>query len=349
MVKSAPMPVPDSKSLQVFQSLLVSGPPEPAEYGELLAALEAEQHLEHALALLRHARPDLVLWGPALAQLKEAAGRSRTRRMSLWQVDPHRRTLRLRFEVLRPACGLNPPALVASLARLLMDAGLPVAMGLEKNPRPAVQVGHPLPLDVEGWREWADAVLQEGPGLPLEALPAHLNGFAPEGLRVLQCALVPNFASPVSDLCRQGHWQWPCPEALLEHARERVAAFETATCFEVERPGKVEGQKIAKRVDIRALLGGLAWDGPRLGFETRIGPGQAANPRKLLAGILGVAPEDIQGLARTEVDLRPDPRLLHAEKFTPKLHNMFEDAVLLNSGSNIRIVEEDDEDPLILG
>jgi radical SAM-linked protein len=343
------MPVPDTKSLQVFQSLLVSGPLEPEPYRALLEALEAERHLEHALALLKHARPDLALWGPALVQLKDAAARSRTRRMSLWQVDPHRRTLRLRFEVRGPACAMNPPALVASLARLLMDAGLPVAMGLEKNPRPAVHLGHPLPLGVEGWREWADAVLQEGPGLPMEALPAHVNAFAPEGLRVLQVALVPNFASPVSDLCRQGHWQWPCPEALLEQARERVAAFEAATAFEVERPGKVEGQKLAKRVDIRALLGGLQWEGPRLSFETRIGPGHAANPRKLLASILGTAPEDILGLARTEVELRPDPRLLQAEKFTPKLHNMYEDAVLLNSGSNIRIVEEDEDDPLILG
>ena len=312
-------------------------------------SLEQERHLEHALALLKQARPDPAVGGTVLAALKEAVAKSRLRRMSLWQVDPHRRTLRLRFEVRRPICGLHPPALVARLARLLMDAGLPVAMGLEKNPRPAVHLGHPLPQDVEGWRECADAVLQEGPPVALEALPRFINAHAPEGLKILHCSVVPNHASPVAELCRLGHWQWPCPEAQLAEARERVAAFVASDRFDLEKPGKVEGQKGAKQVDIRPLLAEVKWEGTRLGFQTRIGPGLAPNPRKFLAAILGTLPEAILGLARTDVELAEDPRLLQAEKFTPKLHNMYEDAVLLDSPSNLELLDDDDDDVVILG
>lgn len=349
MEKSAPIPVHDSASLQALQSILKGEPPAAATLQLLLAALEQERHLEHALNLLKQARPDPVRWAGVLAQLKEAVAKSRIRRMSLWQVDPHRRTLRLRFEALEPICGLHQPALVARLARLLMDAGLPVAMGLEKNPRPAVQLGHPLPPEVAGWCEWADAVLQEGPPVSLEALPGFINAHAPEGLRILHCAIVPNHASPVSDLCRLGLWRWECAGDLLEHAQERVAAFVASAHFELEKPGKVDGQKGAKRIDIRPLLGELRWEGAWLSFQTPIGPGVAPNPRKFLAAILGVTPEAILRLVRADVLLREDPRLLQAEKFTPKLHNMYEDAVLLDSGSLIEEVEDDDDDAVILG
>ena len=349
MEQSASKPPQEVSSLQIFQNLIQAAPPEPGALQGLLAALGAENHLEHALTALKQARPDPLLWGGVLAGLKEAVARSRTRRMSLWQVDPRRRTLRLCLEVRSPACGLHPPALLSALARMLMEAGLPLAMGLEKNPRPAVHLGHPLPLGVEGLCEWADAGLQEAPGVPLEALPGLLSAHAPEGVKVLRCAFVANHGSGVAELCRLGRWRWDCPEALLGLARDRVAAFLASERFEVGKPAKVGGQKAAKVVDLRPLLGEVAWDGPALGFHTRLGPGEAANPRKLLAAILEVLPEAIQGLVRTAVDLREDPRLLQEEKFAPKLHNMFEDAVLLGSGGNVRIIDEDDDEPLRLG
>jgi len=54
-------------------------------------------------------------------------------------------------------------------------------------------------------------------------------------------------------------------------------------------------------------------------------------------------------LARTAVDLAEDPRLLQAERFQPKLHNMFEDAVLLGAEGNIRVVDDEEDEPLVLG
>lgn len=341
-----PIEAPAPVTFLAFQGMLAAGPPPAETWDALVAALQEEARLELALAALRQSRLDPALWGPLQARMREAVAKARTRRMSLWQVDPHRRTLRLRFQVTAPATDRHPSAMLALLAKALLDAGLPLAMGLEKNPRPAVVLGHPLPLGVEGLSEWADAVLREAPGVPLEALPQRLNACAPEGLRFLECLAVPNHASRVADLCRRAHWLWNCPPELLEPARARVEAFLAAPVFEMEKP-KAGGP--GPRVDIRGLLAELRWEGPGLAFATRISGGEAANPRKLLAAVLGLEAAAILGLRRIRVDLAEDPRVLQGHRFEPKLHNMFEDAVLLEAGSNIRIIEEDDDEPLRLG
>jgi hypothetical protein len=325
--------------------MLAADPPEPEAFEGMLRELESGRRLEHAWLMLRRARPDPARWAAAAARMKAAVERSRSRRMSLWQNDPDRVTLRLRFALGAPACA-QPAALPALLAGTLAAAGLPVAVGLEKTPRPAVHLGHPLPAQVEGRSEWADVVLLEAPPVPPGDLPELVNAHAPQGLVLLQCLQVPNYASPVADLCRTAHWRWACPPADLDAVRARVAAFLDCERFEVERTGKIGGQKGVKRVDIRPLLEDCRWQGADLLFRTRIAPGEAANPRKLLAAVLGL---EVQGLVRTAVDLDEDPRLLQAEKYQPKLHNMYEDAVLLGARGNIRILDEDDDEPLILG
>jgi hypothetical protein len=80
-----------------------------------------------------------------------------------------------------------------------------------------------------------------------------------------------------------------------------------------------------------------------------MGAHQAINPLKMLGAILGVEAQRITGLLRIAVDLKPDPRLGQAERFQPKLKNMYEDAVLLSGGSNIVLVDEDDDEPIRLG
>jgi radical SAM-linked protein len=348
MEKLNSAPLQGSQALSALQAMLAAPPPEGDPLEQLLVELEQEQRLEHALLLLKEARLDPGLWGGFRARLKARVEASRARRMSRWQGDPERRSLRLRFEVLAPACGQHPAGLVALLARTLMAAGLPVAMGLEKSPRPALHLGHPLPLQVEGFSEWADVVLLENVPVALAELPARINAQAPQGLRILECLQVPNFASPVAELCQRAHWRWRCPAEWLERARARMDRFVASERFEIEKPAKVQGQKASKLLDIRPLVAECRWDGTDLLFQTRIAPGEAANPRKLLAAILDLG-VPIEGLARLGVELGEDPRLLQADKFQPKLHNMFEDAVLLDSGSHIRIVEDDDEEPIRLG
>ena len=346
MENPVPMPIQGSPSLAAFAGMIAAGPPESFE--EIITALEGEGSLEHAWLILRQARPEPALWGRFQARMKAVLEQSRTRRMSRWQTDPNRVTLRLRFAVRAPASAQHPAGLLSLLAGTLMAAGLPVAVGLEKTMRPAIHLGHPLPPLVEGLSEWADVVLLEPARVPLPELPARINARAPQGLELLQCFQVPNFASPVASLCRAAHWRWTCPEPWLDTARERMDGFLGSERFEIDKPGKIGGQKASKRVDIRLLLEDCRWSGAGLLFRTRIAPGEAANPRKLLAAILGPGPE-IQDLVRMSLELAEDPRLEQADRFQPKLHNMFEDAVLLGAGGNIRIVEEDDDDPIVLG
>jgi len=102
-------------------------------------------------------------------------------------------------------------------------------------------------------------------------------------------------------------------------------------------------------LDQRLLIPEMHWDQDTLGFTTRMESLQAINPLKVLGAILHLDHAGIHGLVRTQVDLKADPRLGQAERFEPKLKNMYEDAVLLGGGSNIVLVDDDDDEPTILG
>ncbi|MGA2080547.1 MAG: TIGR03936 family radical SAM-associated protein [Holophaga sp.] len=345
---SAPFPV--SPSFEALGRMLAAGFPEDADevLDRALQDLERERRLDQAWLLLRQARPDPARWGGFMARVKARVNQGRGLRMNLSATDPDRITLRLQFELRTPACVHNPAALLGVLTGALLAAGFPVALGPDKSLRPAIHLGHPLPPMVEGRGEWADVALTEGTRATERELADRINEHAPPGLRILQCRQVPNHGSPVADLCRQAQWRWTCPAPALEAARERVEAFLASPVFEVGRTGKIGGQKGAKRVDIRPLLEDCRWEGAELRFRTRLAPGEATNPRKLLSAILGLEiPPD--GLARLSVDLGEDPRLAEPGKFEPRLRNIYEDAVLLESGGSIRILEDDDDEPVVLG
>lgn len=336
--------------LQAFRDILADVP-DLTLLEALLPRLRKAGVLEQALLDLKRTHPkkgQADPWEPIRARLSLDVARERERRMASWQRDPRRCSLRLRLELLGSACLLHPPAQQALLAQAFLEAGLPLAMGLERSPRPLIRWGHPLPQGVAGCSEWADAILREEPQALLSSLPAHINAHAPEGLRVLEALPLSNHASPVLELCHEALWAWTCPDVLRPLAEARLAAFLAAETFQIEKTGKVGGQKQVKPVEVRHLVSGMVWEGDRLRFTTSLSAGTALNPIKLLAGVLGCELAAITGLARLEVRLRPDPRLADVEKYEPKLHNIFEDAVLLESGSHIRIVDEDDDEPLVL-
>ncbi|MCE1229833.1 MAG: DUF2344 domain-containing protein [Firmicutes bacterium] len=257
--------------------------------------------------------------------------------------NPLRRTLRLGLEILHPATGLNPSGLLHALAPLLAHAGLQVAPSREKRPRPQISLGPLLPLGVESLGEWAQAELSEPPNRPLPALQEQLNASAPKGLRITSLEIVPNHGSPLLELAQEAQWRWLPPEDLKDMAPGPMKAFEAADSFELEKVGKVEGAKTVKRREVRSIVTAMAWREHALFFSTRLEQGEALSPLKLLAAILGVEPARITGLTRLAVILGDDPRLAEPHAFEPKLHNMYEDAVLLESDDTLRIVDEDDE------
>jgi len=142
-------------------------------------------------------------------------------------------------------------------------------------------------------------------------------------------------------------WRWDCPADLLEPAQAKMDAFMRASHFEIEKTGKVEGRKMLKRIEVRHVVEHLAWEGDSLFFSTRLQAGEAPSPLKLLGGILGVAPDQIQGLTRLKVVLGQDPRLEQSEKYEPKLHNIYEDAVLLEGPGNLEFIDDDDDGLLL--
>jgi radical SAM-linked protein len=255
--------------------------------------------------------------------------------------------LRLQYQRTGTAAARLPSEILRLLLETFQAAGLQPALGLEKRPRPMLHLGHPLPQGTEGLQEYVEVVLQ-GPTIDPDPVPG-LNAVAPEGLTFMSCEVLPDYATPVLDLCQRAEWRWRCPETLRTGAAERIRAFLAADSFQIEKTGKEGGQKQVKKVEVRPLVLAMQWDGDALRFETRLEPGQALHPAKLLGGILGVEPARITGLVRTRIDLAEDPRLDQAERFEPKLKNMFEDAVLLKAGPNLRLIDEDEDEPLQLG
>jgi len=277
----------------------------------------------------------------------EATEPARQNRQANWQLDARKVRIRLRYRRTAAAAALLPAEFLAALVETFRAAELELALGLEKRPRPMINLGHPLPLGTEGRGEYLEVILARSP-VDSELL-LKLNSVVREGIEFLATELLPDYATPTLDLCRRAEWQWPCPADLRVEAEVRVQSFLAAETFQIEKSGKEGGQKCLKKVEIRPQVEVMEWSGNLLQFALSLEPGQALHPAKLLAGILGLDPAEVRGLVRTRIDLAPDPRLDQAERFEPKLKNMFEDAVLLKAGSNLKLIDEDDDEPVRLG
>jgi hypothetical protein len=173
---------------------------------------------------------------------------------------------------------------------------------------------------------------------------ARLNHRLPSGLRIYQWDCLPVYASPVSERARLSLWRWEVPPGRQAEIRAGASTFIDAENWPWER-GPLK-QDVA---DLRAIIAEMHWEGDALVFATHMGVFQAINPLKMLGAIFDLDPASMTGLVRVNVDLKPDARLGQAERFEPKLKNMYEDAVLLGGGSNITLVEEDDDEPIHLG
>ena len=219
-----------------------------------------------------------------------------------------------------------------------------IALDLAKRPRPLLGAGLPLPAGAGGLTETMDCVFKKEPVDDPAALLERLNHRLPAGLRIHQWVVLPAYASPVGDLALLSHWRWEVPPEQLEQVKKRVSAFLESDLWLWNRGSS----KAEAELDLHRLIPDMRWEKNALCFTSAMGTFQAINPLKMLGALLELDPADILGLARTHVDLKPDPRLSQAERFEPKLKNMYEDAVLLGGGSNIVLVDDDDDEPLLL-
>ena len=341
-------PLQVSPAFQAMRRLVAAGAPEPERMEELLQALDQERRLEQAWLLLRLARPDPARWGPWPGRMKALLEQDRVRRMNVWQTDPDRATLRLAFALRAPACRQNPAGVISLLAWALLDAGLPLAVGLEKALRPAIHLAHPLPPMVPGDWEWADAILAQGAGLPAPDLVASINAHAAPGLRTASasscpttlrrrrsCAGGPTGAGPA----RRPGWRRP--------GRAWTPSW-PASASSWRRPARSKGRKAP-----RSWTSGPWWKRAAGTVPACISrrPSPPAGPPTPASSW----PPSWAGRWRRRNWSAPGWSWERTRAWSirtgtqPKLHNMFEDAVPLGAGGRIQIVEDDDDEPLRLG
>ncbi len=333
--------------LQELRGLIEGGTGPDPEF--LIGKLIEAERLEEAVDLLRTSRQGATTPSPLcealLARLAPLALKARQRRSATWSMDSRRTLIRLQFAKEEPALAFDDGAIRSLFLRAFRLEGLALALDLAKRPRPLLTTGLPLPAKVGGQAEFMDAVLKVEPWEAPVVLMARLNQRLPDGLHIQQWNQLPDYAAPVGDLALGSHWCWPVPADLRGPTAERVAAFLATEA----RPWDRDGTKAEAPLELRTIVQELRWEEVALCFSTGMGPFSALNPVKVLGAILALEPESIQGLFRRGIDLRKDARLDQAERFEPKLKNMYEDAVLLSGGSNIVLVEDDDDEPIRLG
>lgn len=313
-----------------------------------IQAIVGDDLAEEAVEMLRASRRDAVDKAPVeafISRLAPHAAKARQRRSALWQLDTRRALIRFSYEKDDGAIGFDDGDLHAIFLQALRLEGLRLALDLGKRPRPLLSVGLPLPAGARGRAESMDAVLKQEPLDEPLALMARLNRRLPEGLRIHQWDSLPGYASAVGDLALLARWCWEVPLGLRNQAGTKVAAFLERDAWPWDRGTS----KSDAPLDLRSIVSEMRWEGSALCFATRMGAFHAINPLKMLGAVLDLDPIQIVGFVRTGVELKPDPRLGQAERFEPKLKNMYEDAVLLGGGSNIILVDEDDDEPIRLG
>jgi radical SAM-linked protein len=315
-----------------------------ARIGSVLAEGLVLEGWELCRTLRREAGNKLA--AEALAsRLAPLAATAQQQRSARWQLDTRRVLIRFKYAKTGDALSFDEGDLHAIFLQAFRLEGLRILLGLGKRPQPRLSVGLPLPSGVGGGAESMDAVLWRESAEEPADLMARLNERLPDGVRIHQWAVLPEYVSPVVDLAVLAHWCWEVPREQCPLVRDQSRSFLEASHWPWERgPSHPDGP-----ADLRMLIPDLRWEEPTLSFTTRMGPFHAINPLKMLGAILGSESRNILGLLRVGVELRPDPRLGQADRFQPKLKNMYEDAVLLSGGSNIVLVDEDDDEPIILG
>ncbi len=336
----------ESACLQVLRGGIAN--PAAADLEGLLKGIQAEDLAEEASELTRSVGRDIgdrSLIETLSRLLAPLAAKARQRRAALWHLDTRRVLSRFTYIKEGEAVEFDDGDLHALFLHAFRLEGLRLVLDLGKRPRPLLTLGLPLPAGIGSRCESMDAVLVREPEGEPGDLMTRLNRRIPHGLRIIQWSPLPGYASTVADLARLSHWCWEAGPELRPQLEDRVTTFLRAGEWPWERgPAKSE-----TTMDLRIIIPSMLWKHDALWFATRMGAFQAINPLKMLKAIFGLDPARIGRVFRAGVDLDADPRLGQGERFEPKLKNMYEDAVLLGGGSNIVLVDEEDDEPLRLG
>ena len=204
--------------------------------------------------------------------------------------------LRLRFTKEGDAALLSHLDLLRLLERALRSAALPISFSAGFHPLPRLQVGHALPLGVEGGGELLDLELAEV--VPPVTFINTLQPRLPTGIRLLTAEEVPLGQKSLAQLLEGARWTMgfrpesgvTLPSQAWQAACEAVLAAPGLPWDDTDKKGR------PRQRDLRPLLKGLTLHGQRgaavqLAVDVAIdSSGRSLKPEQLetiLAGRLG--------------------------------------------------------------
>ena len=222
--------------------------------------------------------------------------------------------LRLRFTKEGDAALLSHLDLLRLLGRALRSAAVPVSFSAGFHPLPRLQVGHALPLGVDGGGELLDLELAEA--VPPEALINALQPRLPTGIRLLTAQEVPLGQKSLAQLLEGARWTMgfrpesgsPLPSQAWEAACGAVLAATSLPWEDRDKKGR------PRQRDLRPLLKGVTLQGQRgaaaqLTVDVAIDPtGRSLKPEQLGAMLADRLGEKlcITTLRRHWLHLRPE-------------------------------------------
>ena len=222
--------------------------------------------------------------------------------------------LRLRFTKEGDAALLSHLDLLRLLERALRSAALPVSFSAGFHPLPRLQVGHALPLGVQGGGELLD--LELGQVVPPLALVNALQPRLPTGIQLLTAEEVPLGQKSLAQLLEGARWiMGLCPESgatlpsqAWQDAGRAVLAAPSLPWEDTDKKGR------PRKRDLRPLLKDVTLHGQegaavQLAVDVAIdSTGSSLKPeqlRTILSGRLG-AELCITTLRRDWLHLRPE-------------------------------------------
>jgi len=191
--------------------------------------------------------------------------------------------IRIRFEKLGRMRFLSHLEMLTLFIRAVGRARIPMRYSQGFHPHPKFSFATALSVGIESHAEYMD--FEVDAGFSAEELQEALNKSLPEGVRVVEAAVIPMKAPALSVIMERVRYRVTLPEALAVDLQERVSAFLAleSSPLRREKKGKVV------EFDLRHELSELSAEGCTL--EMLVGRGK---PVEFATAILGVPAEALK-------------------------------------------------------
>ncbi|MEQ8189619.1 MAG: TIGR03960 family B12-binding radical SAM protein [Candidatus Eremiobacterota bacterium] len=124
------------------------------------------------------------------------------------EVTENKTLIRFNFEKIDKTKFISHLGLIRIMERAVRFTGLPVAFSQGFNPKPKIALGPPLSSGIESYSEWGDIVMAQP--VDTELFQKEINRFLPEGMKVLQCSIIPLKSPALNAMIKIGVYSIEC-------------------------------------------------------------------------------------------------------------------------------------------